>query len=106
MYVYSYMVILNSTLGIIASNQLCFYLFFFLIIAQLYSQLGRETQKRGFSSVGDMVRDNVKKNKSAAALVQLLVDAYPLTFNDVHTYNNQQVFLYKKAQLVTGMLYY
>ena len=53
--------------------------------------------------MGDLVLEVVRKKGTAAGLVRELVETFPLTFNDVHTYKGETVYLYKKAQLVTGM---
>lgn len=75
-------------------------------LTNVSNELGRELQKRGYSCMGDLVLKVVREKGTAAGLVRELVETFPLTFNDVHTYKGQTVYLYKKAQLVTGELHH
>jgi len=74
-------------------------------------EVGGVLQRKRFSSVTDFVMhvmQNSPRETRAADLVNALVDFFPLTFNDSYTYpsSTQQVYLYKKAQLVVGELYH
>mmetsp|Transcript_10489 Transcript_10489/g.24228 ORF Transcript_10489/g.24228 Transcript_10489/m.24228 type:complete len:345 (+) Transcript_10489:157-1191(+) len=82
---------------------------FVKLLHRCTQDLARGLVERQFESMKDFVFATLARApqaEPAAALVRELVVAFPVVFNDAHRYNGQDVFLYKKAQLVTGELFH
>ena len=87
-------------------------------LTNVITEVGDGVQKAGCLTLADwlMTRmkydddddddDNTKNNTPAGDLVEWLVTNFPYTFNDRHQVDGQDVFFYKKAQLVVGELYH
>lgn len=76
---------------------------------QLHSSIqefGSVLKRLGFANPGEYLTDRLEAgNYSAVKLVAHLVQEFPLTFNDCYVVNDQEVFLYKKAQLVVSEIF-
>lgn len=96
-------------------------------ITAVVHELGCQLTARGFASMGAFVRFHLVRSKThpASTLVAALVDTFPTTFDDRYTYRGpavaadgsgsgeaadgvrgQEVFLFKKAQLVVSELFH
>lgn len=88
----------------------------FLVVC---NEIGTQCLARGFKSLGAMIlakaqqqEQQEQRKMTANDLVSLLVDSFSKTFDDRYRYSNASgedeitVFLYKKAQLVVGELFY
>lgn len=74
-------------------------------------EVGTQIQRLGFATMSDFVISTLRsspRETRASYFVAALVDNFPLTFDDAYIFpgTSQHVYLYKKAQLVTGELYH
>ena len=70
---------------------------------QSIQEFGNQLGVLGFSTPGEFIATH--KSKGAAGLVEVLVNAFPLTFRDEYILDDQQICFYKKAQLVVSEIY-